>query len=272
MKTIKIGSILGITLWVANVAMADVSICYQQECRPMIDYTQQQIMTQLKDIFVGDKHVLLFCQSDPNTRTYSEQPISFSGHSRLVDVNFQIPFARVSQIKQKGKSIEMALDYQIKANQFYPFCEAPQSSLSLIETWRGGLQLSSSTFMCRLTDLGTTQVKFQFDIDYIDLNQELFGGNYKVNIYGQIVAESSGYALFRLTNDRVIKTPRSVLGKVPTEEQIMNPNIDESNLYFEGKDPLIIKNDASEPTNWGEKWDNFKEKFLKILYLEPLDD
>ena len=273
MKTIKIGSIFAVALLTANFARADVAICYQQECHSMVTYNQQQVMEQLKEIFSADKHALLFCESSTKNRKCLEKPISFSGRTRKVAINFQIPFARVSQIKPKDNSIEMILDYQIKANQYYPLCVAPQSSLDLIDTWGGALRLVSPDFKCRLTELGTTQMGLKFDVDYINLDQGVFGGTYKINVYGDAVAESSGYALFQLTDDRVVEMPRPVLGKVPTEGlAVNNPKPD---LVVERKDSERSSKDStssttsdSESKSW---WESFKDKFLKILYLEPSD-
>ena len=281
MKIIKTGSVLGCVLFLTTVANAGVSICYQEECHPMVTYNQQQVMAQLKEIFINDKHALLFCESDSKDRKCSGDPISFAGHSRVMEIDFQIPFARVSQIKQKDNSIEMVLDYQVKANQFYPLCVAPQSSLNLIDSWGGALQLVSPSFKCRLTDLGTTQMELKFDVDYINLDRGVFGGTYRVNVYGDVVAEKSGYVLFQLTNERVVEMPRPVLGKAPSEELTVKSNmetdvaIDDMKLNVEEEISTPVQENPpaeSTPTNWGAKWDSFKKRFLKILYLEPLDD
>ena len=274
MKTIKIGSIFGIALLTANFAKADVAICYQQECHSMVTYSQQQIMEQLTEIFAADKHALLFCESDTKNRKCSEKPISFSGRTRKVAINFQIPFARVTQVKSKDNSIEMVLDYQIKANQYYPLCVAPQSSLDLIDTWGGALRLTSPAFKCRMTELGMTQMGLKFDIDYINLDQGVFGGKYEINVYGDAVAKSSGYALFQLTNDRVVEMPRPVLGKVPTEGLIVNTpkpelNVERKNAEQPSENSASVSDSDPEEKNW---WESFKSGFLRILYLEPSND
>ena len=278
MKKIKTLSAFGIVLLSANFAMADVAICYQEECHSMVTYTQQQIMEQLKEIFAADRHALLFCESNTNNRKCSERPLSFSGHTRKVAIDFQIPFARVSQIKPKDNSIEMVLDYQIKANQYYPLCVAPQSSLDLIDTWGGALRMTSPDFKCRLTELGTTQMGIKFDIDYINLDQGVFGGKYNIDVSGDAVGQASGYALFELTNDRIVEMPRLVPGQVPTEGIIVNtpqPELNVNGIYLEQQNETSVSNPKpeseanSEQKSW---WDSFKDKFLKILYLEPSDD
>ena len=266
MKTVKLGLIFVLGLFLSTVVQASgVTLCLQKNCQSMTNYKTEEIIAQLNEMFSGDQREILFCAADEQTNRCLNKPISFLGYSNLMQVDFQILFARLNHVKKNANSLEMSLDYQIKANQYYPRCIASDSFLTLSTSWNGGLRLLSPLFDCRITELGMTQLFFQFDVDYVNLDTGYFGGFYRVFSRGDVLSpENKGYALFRLTNSRHIEQERLLPQNVPGIS-----NVNRRTLSQTSKGDTIFGWTSDE---WAEKWNKFKETALKIIYLEPLDD
>ena len=272
MKMVKTKIALGMALLVSVSAEATVNVCYDNSCRLMATYPPQQMMNQLSEMFLSGSKELVFCEANSATKECEGKPISFSARSNLMQIDFQVPYAHISQVKSNGNSVQMVLDYQIKANQYYPSCVAPYSSLMLGMTWGGDLQLNSPFFKCHVTELGQTQMAFHFQMDYINLDTGELGGDYQVTVQGDLLGKAQGYTLLRLADQRELKMPRSV----PMEYVSSNgrPVRVGSNGQiqddFEPRKEKTIFDWGLD--DWKAKWDSFKNKALKIIYLEPLND
>ena len=268
MKKIK-EKILFATLLLASVSsQAGMTLCQKYSCQKMDSYVPQEMLNAMTQMFMSGEKELLFCMSDKETRKCSGKPLSFSARTNLMYVDLQIPFARISNIQKQRGVIQMSLDYQIKANQYYPTCVAPRSSLAFNVSKGGDFQLSSPPFSCRMTELGETKMSLSFSLDFVDLDTGRLGGTYQTSVQGDLLGGGTGYALLRLTDQRVVELPRLT----PTEfvsEDGYHLNIDKNGIHQGYR-----KNNQLVDWDWDnikEKWNNFKEKFLKILYLEPLE-
>ena len=131
--------------------------------------------------------------------------------------------------------------------------------------------MESLNFGCRITDLGEAQMGIRFALDYLNLEKGILGGRYQTSVRGSVLGGGSGYALLHVSEKREIELPR----RVPTGN--ISGDID----GYTGMQALNTRRNASntEPklvdwdwNNIREKWNNFKAKFLKILYLEPVND
>ena len=263
MKKFK-SSILFIALLLFTVSgnAAGVTVCYQGACRPMTQYEPEQIMMQLEEIFSNNQREILFCESDIQTRKCRDRSILFSGHYNSIRVDFQVPLARMNHVKAKNGVLEMVLDYQIKANQYHPQCLASNSSLALITSWNGEIRLVSPSFNCRTTDFGMTRMSFQFDVDYINLDTGYFGAVYQATAQGDVLGQKSGYTLFQVVDNRYAGEERPlpkkpVLGKARTTKA--TPDWKNKSIFDWNSE------------DWSAWWKVFKEKALKVIYLEPLE-
>ena len=258
---VKNGILFSVILLSGVSAHAATVICHSGSCRPITDYEPGQISSQLEEMFYKGARELLFCESDAATKKCQKKPISFPARTNLAYIDFQIPFARVSQIRNDGMNLKMVMDYQVKANQYYPACSGSDSSLILGTNWGGSIQLVSPLFKCRVTEMGATQVSLRFDLDYVDLDAGRFGGTYRVAVRGDVLGNGSGYALLQLTEERAIKQERPLPTDPLTSDRTIGGSSDRGSGQLFDWDWDNIK----------VKWNAFKEKFLKILYLEPIE-
>ena len=247
-------------------AEAGVNVCHKNGCQMMSSYQPAQIMDSLSGMFSLDTRQIVFCEADPNTKICRGQPLSFLGRSNLMHTAFQIPFPRIEQKKKDNLSVQLVLDYQLKVNQFYPECMPSPSVLSLGLSWGGDIRMVSPKFECRVTELGNTYMTLDFQVDYLDLENNRLGAYYKAVVEGDILAGGTGYVVMQPSTKRAPDIKRiqpTDLGVVPeqytAEISYRPPEESKSIVDWDWED-------------WKKGWNSFTDKFWKILYLEPLDD
>ena len=265
MNKLKMGLFLGTALLGTFSAEAGVTVCHKNGCQLMASYRPAQMMDSLNNMFTSDTKQIVFCEADPNTKECHGKPLSFMGRSNLMYTDMQIPFARLEQKKRDNMIIKLVLDYQLKANQFYPECTPSTSTLTLGLSWGGDIQMTSPLFVCRVTELGNTQAALNFQVDYVDLERNRLGGYYKVTVEGDILGGGTGYVVMQPSVKRApdVQRPR------PTSMGATVGQYTGEDIYEPEQNKTIFDWTAED---WKEKWDSFTDKFWKVLYLEPLDD
>ena len=249
----KTGILFSFVLLTGISAHAATVICYDNSCKPITNYSPQQISSQLEEMFRKGAKEFLFCEADKQTKKCQNRPISFPARTNLTYINVQVPFVRISQVKRQNMDLKMVLDYQIRANEYYPPCSGSYSSLALGTVWGGDLQLTSSPFNCQMTDMGTTQVAFQFNLDYVDLNLGRFGGTYQVSVRGDVLGNGSGYALLQFNEKRSLEKERPLPTDFVGREGYIGGKVSSDD-----KSGKLIDWDMDHVK---EKWNSFKEIF-----------
>ena len=259
--------IFGTLLLFSVSSQAEFVVCNKYSCQPMSKYDPKEVIEVFAQTFSGGPKELSFCEANKENKTCSENPITFEGKTNFISVQFRIPFARILQIWPERENIRLLMDYQIQANQYYPVCSPASSSLTLSVTDQGDFLLNSPNFDCRMTELGQTKVTMDFTIDYLNLDTGVIGATYQSLVKGDVLGGGTGYVLMHVSNQRSIKMPRPV----PTDF------VSENGYYvgLDGNGQLGHRGSESGLVDWDwagikKKWNNFKTKFLKILYLEPL--
>ena len=238
-----------------------VQICNTEVCQPITYFEQNQVMEKLVAMFKNNTNQILICAANPSLKQCLNQPLMFDGQTNMMRVDFQVPFIRILQKERLESALSLALDYQVRANDKYPVCSTSVSHFSLFPS--GEIRLVSPSFECRATELGNTFLALQFKIDYINFETGWLGATYEVSSSGDVLGEGSGYVMMRLSAERSIQLRRK------------QPNYSEDRTRNR---PANFQSDnaSGKITDWDwdnikEKWSNFKEKALKIIYLEPLE-
>ena len=265
----KKGIVFGTFLLLSTSLQAEMTICTKYSCQQMKSYDFQQVLDALAQSFAGKQKELVFCEADQYNKSCVSNAINFSGRTNLMAVQFQVPFVRILQVKPENNSVQLLLDYQIQANQYYPVCKTANSTLSLAVSNQGDFSLSSPGFNCRITELGETQMRANFTLDYIDFDKGWLGGTYQFMSTGDVLAGGSGYAMLKMSQMREIAPIRSV----PTDfvsDTGYRVSTNGRGMYqgYSDRDAKLVDWDMD---NIKTKWENFKTKFMKILYLEPLE-
>ncbi len=267
----KKGIIFGALLLFSTSSISGMTICNKYACQPSNKYDSAEILDALGQIFSGKQKELVLCVADPYTKTcLGDKPISFSGQTNWMSVQFQIPFIRILQVQPSNGSLQLLLDYQIQANQYYPICKPANSTLSFSVSNQGDYLLDSPSFNCRMTELGDTNVKIHFTVDYMNLDKGYLGASYHSMVKGDVVGGGTGYVLMKISEKRSIELPRPIPADFVSEDGYrLSARPDGTYRSYSNQEPKLVDWDWD---NIREKWNNFKTKFLKILYLEPLDD
>lgn len=266
----KKGIIFGALLLLSTSLQAEMLICNRFSCQPSKSYDAQEILDAVGQMLYGGQKEIVLCEADQYNKTCLDQPITFSGRTNLMAVQFKIPFIRILQVNSDQGALQMQLDYQLLANQYYPVCKLANSTLSYSTSSQGDFVLNSPEFECQITELGSSKMNVRFTLDYMNIDEGVFGGTYQTTVKGDILAGGSGYALLQLSDKRSVKMPRPKPLDFVSEDGY-HLNTTPSRLYqgHPEKDPKLVDWDWD---NIKEKWNSFSAKFMKILYLEPLDD
>ena len=267
----KKGIVFVLFLLASVSSEAGMTICNKYSCENASSYDPQEVLDALSQVFSNNKKQLVFCSANEQTKQCNNQPITFGGRTNLMSVEFAIPFARIYQVQPENDALQLVLDYQVQTNRYYPICSPSNTTLSLSLSNQGDFLLDSSNFDCRITDLGDTKMGIRFILDYLDLGKGRLGGKYQAAVRGSVVGGGRGYAVLQLSDQREIELVRRVPTaggtNYPQEEM---PALDADAAYgTPGGESKLVDWDWN---NIKSKWSNFKTKFMKILYLEPLDD
>ena len=296
--------VLGASLTVQAATFA-TQVCKGRACQPISFSPQHTVMDELNNLFSPTIHEVVFCEADPATRTCVHEGLSFSGQSAHVYMQMSIPFARVAYVGQKENGLDLALDYQVQANGYFPNCMVSTGELALYS--QGIMQIKSPDFSCQLTQ-GASQIALRFQLDYVDFAQKRLGAYYTIYGQGEVVSHGSGYALLRLSKDRHLieerpitfdpwkpglQTPMmrtrdgaAVMPNLMAENGALMSSYDiRANQKGWGISPQKSSlnglngwflNDggayvplAAPDSTWRGKMYNWWEKLKKIIYLEP---
>lgn len=327
----KKGIIFGVVLLLSISLQAKMLICDSSSCQSMKSQDVSQVLDAVKKTFSGGQKEMVFCEADQYSKSCTNQPITFSGRTNLMGVHFQIPFVRILYVKSEKDTLQMLLDYQVRANQYYPVCKPVNSVLNYSKENFGNFILSSFDFECQVTELGTSKMNVHFIFDYMDVDKGVLGGVYQFTINGDVHAKKTGYALLQITKMREIIasriTPTNLIFDAEyltninqtdevsvnkealeisdihqVDEDQLNQNIafsvdvnpgeenseqeaiqianmePEKEVFIESNQPELHQGNSEREAklvDWNnikKKWDSFSTKFMKILYLEPLDD
>lgn len=265
----KKGIIFGALLLLATSLQAKMLVCNRYSCQSSQSYDTQEIMNVVGQMLYGKQKELVFCEADSSSKTCMDKPITFSGRTNLMAVQFEVPFVRVLQVGARQGALELLLDYQLQANQYYPVCKSVLSTFSYSTSSQGDFVLNSPEFNCLITELGSSQMSIRFTLDYMNIDTGVFGGTYQAIVKGEVLGGGSGYALLQLSDKRSIEMPRPIPTDFVFEDGGIGTTSSRLRQKNSDKEAKLVDWDWD---NIREKWDNFSTKFMKILYLEPLDD
>ena len=106
----KKGIIFGALLLLSTSLSAEMLICNKYSCQSSKSYDAQEMMDALGQMLYGGQKELVFCEADQYNKVCMDQPITFSGRTNLMAIQFKLPFARVSQVRPDQGTLQMLLD------------------------------------------------------------------------------------------------------------------------------------------------------------------
>ena len=234
-----------------------------------------------------------FCEADAMSHTCRHDGLMWQANSHVASVNFTIPVARTLPAPNT-----LMIDYLVLANEFMPNCDFSKTTFDITKdvTFR----MVSNAFNCRLSDIGKTELQLTFFFDFIDFDHGVVGGNYTIQMAGEIASNASGYALLQFRDGatalpliaqsypgKVAQAPNKPVNQIYRERAAyQNQKAQSSAFVSENKDwwsrlKHSFNLDSDEPYMPGATssstgtdqhwWDSFTDTFKKVIYLEPLE-
>jgi hypothetical protein len=150
------------------------------------------------------------CDADIKTKACSDKEIISDVQVGVTNVSVKIPFASLIDAKLTSDKLNQNFvwDYEMSVGETYPLCQASLNQLKITDL--NNIQITMDGFSCDFTNKGSTSVKTDYQIDYIDFDNGFIGANYEISFSGASFGQKTGYALLRLekpfdVNDAVMK-------------------------------------------------------------------
>lgn len=272
-------------------AQASLVVCQDGSCQKVLD--QADFLPWLKKLhsyFKTPNARIDFCEAAAQKRSCLAEGLNWTAQSALVPVSFSTKVARTAPLKNT-----LLLDYLITANSTWPDCSYALTTFD--KSSDNSIRMVSHAFECQLADFSKTHLQNSFFIDYINFDEGKIGAKYVIQINGAVNGQASGYAvmtfrdgntlrpLIHQTNVADMPAPPSLAEarQIIRQHKLNNPNQQKSkweifsdgvkNWWGQLKDSLNLDLEkepieAKDEPSW---WDKFTDKFMKIIYLEPLD-
>ncbi len=153
-------------------------------------------LAQLLDKNKGKK--IKICEADPTTHRCLTPDISFETASNTIQTNLAVSSAQIidSQIIAGATGVDLILDYNIKAGDTYPRCQAANTRLAV--STANNIQMISPQFSCRLTQTGSTILSMVYQINYADVADGTIGAYYSAATGEALSGGKKGYLLLQL--------------------------------------------------------------------------
>ena len=231
-----------------------------------------------------------FCEADSRSHYCLTEGLNWYASSPVTTVFLSIPVARTLP-----HQTTLIMDYLVKANEFMPSCSFALSTLD--EADNQTIRLTSHNFSCDIHDFGKTNLQTTFFIDYIDFDNMVLGAKYMIQTQGGLAGNSAGYTLMKFRDGKtlrplVVEPYYGEKPEVPNSKDMAHLMRKYDNLtYTDGTSgqPHPLKKELAdwwfelkrsfdldtpkpkevpEDAHW---WPKFVNKFMKVLYFEPLE-
>jgi hypothetical protein len=132
-----------------------------------------------------------------------------------------------------GNSLNLILNYNLTYGGQVADCTPSQSLLFARKI--NHVILEDSGYNCKMTTIGSTNVKTVFAIDYIDLDYGYIGGYYSVGLSGPAYGGGNGYMILRMPKNAYPLSPALKAPKNYSSNQSAGPDF--SNGILQERQP-----------------------------------
>ncbi len=195
--------------------VGSIVVCRSKQCAPAkLSMSNQYIYNSLLHLFENNNHKkMLVCQANPSSRTCLENYITLPIKVGITPAYMYIDSVKITDviINKGSNTLKLILNYNVTFNGQTPDCTPAQSILYVRNV--NHILLEDPGYNCKMTTVGTTNIKTIFVIDYIDLDYGFIGGYYSLGLSGPAYGGGTGYMLLRLPKnayplDPSLKAPK----------------------------------------------------------------
>lgn len=188
---------------------SSIVVCRSHQCAPaQLSMSREYIFNSLMQLFDNNNYQkVLICQADSQAHTCLENYITLPITVGAVPTNAYIDYIKISDviINEQSNALNLILNYNITYGGQVAECTPSQSILFAKKI--NHVILEDSGYNCKMTTIGTTNVKTVFAIDYIDLDYGYVGGAYSIGFSGPAYGGGNGYMLLRFKNNAYPLSP-----------------------------------------------------------------
>lgn len=192
-----------------------VVVCRSKQCAPAkLSMSSQYIYNSLLHLLENNNHnKALVCQANPSSKTCLENYITLPVKVGITPAYMYIDSVKISDviINKGSNTLNLLLNYNVTYSGQTPECTPSQSILYVRNV--DHILLEDAGYSCKMTSIGTTNIKTVFVIDYIDLDYGFIGGYYSIGLSGPAYGGGTGYMLLRLPKDAYPLTPNLMAPK-----------------------------------------------------------
>lgn len=182
---------------------ASVVVCRSKQCAPAkLSMSSEYIYNSLLHLLENNNHKkALICQANPSSKTCLENYITLPITVGITPAYMYIDSVKITDviINKGSNTLNLILNYNVTYNGQTPDCTPSQSILYVRNV--NHILLEDPGYSCKMTSIGTTNIKTVFIIDYIDLDYGFIGGYYSIGLSGPAYGGGTGYMLLRLPKD-----------------------------------------------------------------------
>lgn len=214
-----------------------IVVCRSHQCAPAkLSMSTEYIYNSLLQLFDNNNYQkMLVCQADAQTHTCLENYVTLPIKVGVVPTNAYVDHIKITDVTvgKQNNTLSLILNYNLTYGGQVAEC-TPAKSL-LFAKKLDHVVLEDVGYNCKMTTIGTTNVKTVFAIDYIDLDYGYIGGYYSIGFSGPAYGGGNGYMLLRFPKNAY---PLSPALKAPKQSQ-------RSSVYSGGNPSAASTNSAT---------------------------
>ncbi len=188
---------------------SSVVVCRSKQCAPAkLSMSSEYIYNSLLHLFENNNHKkALICQANPSSKTCLENYITLPIKVGITPAYMYVDSVKITDVlvNKGSNTLNLILNYNVTYNGQTPDCTPAQSILYVRNI--NHILLEDPGYNCKMTTIGTTNIKTIFVIDYVDLDYGYIGGYYSLGLSGPAYGGGTGYMLLRLPKDAYPLTP-----------------------------------------------------------------
>jgi hypothetical protein len=188
---------------------SSIVVCRSRQCASSkLSMSKEYIYNSLLQLFDNNNYQkILVCRADAQTHTCLENYITLPIHVGIVPTNSYIDYIKITDViaGKQNSAFNLILNYNLTYGGQVAECTPSQSLLFARQV--NHVIMEDAGYNCKMTTIGTTNVKTVFAIDYIDLDYGYIGGYYSIGFSGPAYGGGNGYMMLRLPKNAYPLSP-----------------------------------------------------------------
>jgi len=183
---------------------SSIVVCRAKQCAPAnLSMSKEYVYNTLLHMFDSNaREKALLCTANPNTHSCTEEYVSIPVTVGVTPAYMYLDDVKITDVsisQQNTMALNLILNWGVSYNGQTPTCRPSKTLLYAKNV--NNIVIEDGGYTCKMTTVGTTQIKTVFAIDYIDVDYGYIGGFYSIGLSGPAYGGGSGYMIVRLPRD-----------------------------------------------------------------------